>query len=50
MRSDKNTHSRTIMVIPHNAVVKIVKEANGWYRVNYAGHTGWVSGDYVSRV
>ena len=49
MRSDKNTHSRTIMVIPHNAVVKIVKEANGWYRVNYAGHTGWVSGDYVSR-
>ncbi|CUQ01408.1 SH3 domain-containing protein [Clostridium baratii] len=50
MRSDKNTHSRTIMVIPHNAVVKIIKEANGWYRVNYAGHTGWVSGDYVSRV
>lgn len=50
MRSDKNTHSRTIMVIPHNAVVKIVKEANGWYRVNYAGHTGWISGDYVSRV
>ncbi|WP_217078057.1 SH3 domain-containing protein [Clostridium baratii] len=50
MRSDKNTHSRTIMVIPHNAVVKIVKEANGWYRVNYAGYTGWVSGDYVSRV
>ncbi|CUP52393.1 mannosyl-glycoprotein endo-beta-N-acetylglucosamidase domain-containing protein [Clostridium baratii] len=50
MRSDKNTHSRTIMVIPHNAVVKIVKEVNGWYRVNYAGHTGWVSGDYVSRV
>lgn len=50
MRSDKNTHSKTIMVIPHNAVVKIVKEANGWYRVNYAGHTGWVSGDYVSRV
>ena len=50
MRSDKNTHSRTITVVPNNTVVKVLKESNGWYRVNYAGHTGWVSGDYVSRV
>lgn len=28
--------------------ITIIGETNGWYMINYKGHTGYISGEYVS--
>ena len=49
LRTSNTTHSSCILTIPNNRVVTVLGSSNGWYKVNYNGHTGWVFGQYISK-
>ncbi len=49
MRTDNTTRANIIETIPHNAIVSVIGSSNGWYKVSYNGHNGWVFGQYISR-
>ena len=34
--------------LSNGAALTLIGETNGWYMINYKGHTGYISGDYVS--
>ena len=34
--------------LSNGAVLTLIGETDGWYHINYKGHIGYVSGDYVS--
>ncbi|WP_334123127.1 SH3 domain-containing protein [Glutamicibacter sp.] len=49
LRTGTSTNYRILITIPKGKTVPAYARAsNGWYRVNYGGHTGWVSGSYVT--
>lgn len=51
MRSGSSTAYKTVLTIPSGTTVSAsAKASNGWYKVSYAGKTGWVSGSYVKAV
>ncbi|WP_181149775.1 SH3 domain-containing protein [Arthrobacter sp. MYb227] len=51
MRTGSSTAYRILLTIPSGTTVAVSAQAsNGWYKVSYAGQTGWVSGTYVSIV
>lgn len=50
LRSEPNTDSEVIAVLPTGASAKAVSEINGWYEVSYGGSTGYVCGDYCRLV
>ncbi len=33
-----------------NTVVEVLAEQDGWYKINYNGATGWISGQYAEKV
>ena len=48
MRTGSSTKHKIVLTIPKGANVKVLsKAANGWYKVNYKGRTGWASGQYL---
>lgn len=49
LRSSRSTNSSAniLTVIPKGTSVVIIKEYQGWYKVNYRGTTGYVSADYL---
>ena len=34
--------------LSNGSALTIIGETNGWYHINYKGHIGYISGDYVS--
>ncbi|WP_411731806.1 SH3 domain-containing protein [Paeniglutamicibacter sp.] len=51
MRTGPSTAYRILLTIPQGTTVTVTAQAStGWYKVSYAGHTGWVSNRYVSIV
>lgn len=48
MRNKPTTKgSYVILKIPKGTRLEVQKESNGWLKVNYKGHTGWISGMYA---
>lgn len=51
LRTGSSTAHRRLVTIPRGTTVKVTaRAANGWYKVGYAGRTGWISNKYVSIV
>jgi mannosyl-glycoprotein endo-beta-N-acetylglucosaminidase len=51
VRKEPNTTSVILTTIPKGTIiVPTHKTSNGWYKVTYAGMTGYVSGSYVTEV
>ena len=50
LRSKASTSGTVLAVIPKGQTVKVLadKDANGWYKVEYSGKTGYVSGSYLT--
>lgn|GEM_PF-1956627 len=49
LRTGTSTSYRILITIPKGTTVPAYARAsNGWYKVNYGGYTGWVSGTYVT--
>jgi uncharacterized protein YraI len=48
MRADAYVGAPKITTLPANARVWVDGQKNGWFRVTYAGSTGFVSGSYVA--
>lgn len=34
--------------LSNGAALTLIGETNGWYKINYKGHIGYISGDYVA--
>lgn len=51
-RSAPNTNANIIDTIDHASQVKIIKEVDGsdWYKIEYAGRTGFVMKSYVEKM
>ena len=50
LRKEPNTTSQVLTSLPNGTKVEVIEEVDGWYKVSYKGHTGYVSGDYVKVV
>ena len=48
VRANPNTSSGIIGSLTYNTKVTILEISHGWYRINYDGSNGWISGDYVT--
>ncbi|CEG28358.1 SH3 domain-containing protein [Bacillus sp. B-jedd] len=49
VRTGPGTKHKKIGQLKNGAIVKVIKkESNGWYRINYNGKTGFVSGQYIT--
>lgn len=48
LRSGAGTDYATLASIPGSSVLELSGIADGWYKVTYAGQTGYVSSDYIS--
>ncbi|MFL4476387.1 SH3 domain-containing protein [Paeniglutamicibacter sp. MACA_103] len=49
LRTGPSTEYRILLTIPAGTTVKVsARASNGWYKVSYAGLTGWVSNSYVT--
>lgn len=47
MRSEPSTSSAAITTLDKGVAVAILEKLDGWYKVAYAGDTGYVSADYL---
>jgi uncharacterized protein YraI len=47
VRVSNNASARILGIISPENRYAVLGEAGGWYRINYGGQEGWVSGDYV---
>lgn len=48
VRSGSNPGTRSLGYVYHNQTVSVIgQEANGWYKVNFNGQTGYVSNKYI---
>lgn len=49
LRTGPSTSYRILLSIPKGkSVPAYARASNGWYKVSYAGYTGWVSGSYMT--
>ncbi|PLT30039.1 SH3 domain-containing protein [Peribacillus deserti] len=49
VRTGPSTKYASIGSLKNGAVINVIrKESNGWYRINFNGKTGYVSGQYVT--
>ncbi|MBM7690741.1 uncharacterized protein YvpB [Peribacillus deserti] len=49
VRTGPGTNYARIGSLKNGAVIQVIKkESNGWYRINFNGKTGYVSGEYVT--
>ena len=49
LRMRKKPKGRYMQMIPDGAQLAVLEEKDGWLRVEYRGHTGWVSGEYCCK-
>ncbi|MCQ2470539.1 MAG: SH3 domain-containing protein [Clostridia bacterium] len=49
LRSETNTNSTILANIPYTTKLTITNESNGWGKTTYAGQSGWVSLQYISK-
>ena len=49
LRSGPSLRNRVIGRINNGEYLTILRSSGNWYKVNYQGRIGWVSGDYVCR-
>lgn len=50
VRQGPGTGYSKITALTQGTVVTVIGEQNGWYQIQYNGITGWVSGEYISKV
>ncbi len=50
LRAEANTTCEIIISIPKGEVVEVLEEIDGWYKVKYKEHIGYVSSKYVKIV
>ncbi len=50
LRTEPNTSCDVITSIPNGGKAEIIEELDGWFKVSYKGHEGYVSADYVKVV
>lgn len=48
VREDATTSSAIITNLAEKTVVSVNGEKNGWYQISHSGHTGYVSGEYLT--
>lgn len=49
LRMRKKPKGRYMQMIPDGAQLAVLEEKDGWLRVEYRGHTGWISGEYCCK-
>ena len=49
LRMRKKPKGRYMQMIPDGAQLAVLEEKDGWMRVEYRGHTGWISGEYCCK-
>ncbi|MBO0904895.1 SH3 domain-containing protein [Jiella sonneratiae] len=47
-RSGPSTYHDVLGTIPQCGKVSVGASENGWYRIRWSGHWGWVSSNYIS--
>lgn len=47
LRSQANTSSSVLSLAPHNSVVTLLEELDGWYKVEYGNQVGYMSADWL---
>lgn len=47
VRTGPNANYEQIGQLPVGTKVTVLEESGGWYRINYNGRDGWISGDYT---
>jgi len=47
VRSAPNTGAPVIGSLPNGAQITVLEDRAGWYRINFQGRDGWVSGQFV---
>lgn len=47
LRSQANTNSSILTLAPHNSVVTLLEELDGWYKVEYGNQVGYMSADWL---
>lgn len=50
LRVEPNTTCDVILIIDTNKEAEVIEELDGWFKVLYKGHEGYVSADYVKLV
>lgn len=50
LRTGASVKNKRILTIPRGGVVQYVSSHNGWYKVKYAGKTGYASAKYLKQV
>lgn len=50
MRKEPNTNCEVILSVPANTKTDLLEEADGWYKVKYNGHEGYIRADYIQIV
>ena len=49
LRMRKKPRGRYMQMIPDGTRLAVLEERNGWLRMAYRGHTGWISGRYCCK-
>jgi uncharacterized protein YgiM (DUF1202 family) len=47
LRKEPNTTALVLTSLPNGTKVEVIEELDGWYKVTYKGHTGYISSKYV---
>jgi len=47
LREEPSPDAAVLASIPNSAVLTVTTLRNGWYRTQYLGKAGWVSGEYL---
>ena len=50
LRMRTKPNGRYMQMIPDGTRLAVLEERNGWLRMAYRGHTGWISGRYCCKV
>ena len=50
LRATPAAAGEKITTVPGGTLFEIIEEENGWYKISFDSHTGWVSGEYVEIV
>ena len=52
LRQQANTNGSILAIIPKGETITLLsdKDANGWYQVSYLDKTGYVYGDYITKI
>lgn len=46
-KTDPSTASSTITTLNTGTKITILDQRDGWYKIEFDGNTGWISGDYI---